>query len=461
MPDEYDLKDDEFSVPPPLPVLEAVPPGFAPMPPPIPAQALAYPSPWAQARPGIITAIGVISIIVASISAVSSIGQAFTTFGLMAVSKATSAMARAQASSTPVLAAPPGAPSAPTNSDGTATPEIVGPNGLGPEDRQVVEDVLTSAQPLDEARKAELDHYLARDGQSMFPTAGRSLTARQVKLSLSRNGATPDGGKDDPGHTYFVTGWGTLNIYDDKAIFTPRDRSQPAMTTSVAEDNATPTTGPAPLSTRQINRLVSTAQSFCGNAMDQGQVAAFKTAIQDPNRELTSLWVPLMATSATTLPDGSVMVTFNSGSTLTLGPNGAPITSVPAPMAKMTPFVLKGWLCALCILEAVLSAALAIYLFIAGIQVMRQSPAGARLHWIYVAIKIPLTLLGGIALIWLAMDFGAGVAGMVSQGGAAPAIQTTYAVMSAMAMIAALIYPIALLFALRSQTVRQYYNSVQ
>ena len=130
-------------------------------------------------------------------------------------------------------------------------------------------------------------------------------------------------------------------------------------------------------------------------------------------------------------------------------------------MAKMTPFVLKGWLCGLCILEAVLSGALAIYLFIAGIQVMRQSPAGARLHWIYIAIKIPLALLGGAALIWLAMDFGAGVAGMVSQGGAAPAIQTTYATMSAMTMIAALIYPIALLFALRSQTVRQYYNSVQ
>ena len=104
-----------------------------------------------------------------------------------------------------------------------------------------------------------------------------------------------------------------------------------------------------------------------------------------------------------------------------------------------------------------LSIALAIYLLVIGIMVLRQSPRGRRLHFIYVFFKIPLAIAGPIAFLWMFSGFLASFA--FSPGGSSPAT-FVYIIWGVVLVVLGAAYPVGLLFALNARTVRDYYNSV-
>jgi hypothetical protein len=143
-------------------------------------------------------------------------------------------------------------------------------------------------------------------------------------------------------------------------------------------------------------------------------------------------------------------------------PTPAPIVN---PMASINPTAAT-----LSMIEAILSMALAVYLLIIGILTLRDSRSGAKLHWGYVALKIPLAILAIVANSWLATSLIAGMnAAAASTTGITPAgAPTAGAGMGAVAIFwvvllaaAAIAYPLALVPVLLTKTVRKYYSAAR
>ena len=105
-------------------------------------------------------------------------------------------------------------------------------------------------------------------------------------------------------------------------------------------------------------------------------------------------------------------------------------------------------------LEAVLSAALAVYLLVAGVLTLRSSLSGARLHWIYVFIKLPLVLLAAAITWWLWSEFLA-----VQSSTPRTGIGSAAAIIALIGIVCAALYPLALIFILQSSVVREYYKN--
>jgi len=140
-----------------------------------------------------------------------------------------------------------------------------------------------------------------------------------------------------------------------------------------------------------------------------------------------------------------------------------PATTGPAftanPFAGISPIAAM-----LSMLTAVLSVGIAIYLLIAGIQVLRDSPGGAKLHRWYVMLKIPLVMFATAVALWLSSSMMSGMMASMPPGTAAPNSGFEWGFMLAGALVPAsigLAWPIALIFLLRSRSVRAYYNTVR
>jgi hypothetical protein len=346
-------------------------------------------------------------------------------------------------------------------------------NGLPVEDRQIASQVLASLQPLSAARAQELDNFLASNGQSVFPTGGRPLKSSAIRAGVTRSGAYPGSGEDDPGYTYFVTGWGTLNIYDDKAAFAPGDASRPPISTSLAADSnananamATPVPGFFPLTPTQTQSLAQQVRARTGTTLDPGQTAALGQLLQSPQQQL----VPAMYASApirrtARQPDGSMLIKFNGGGSVILSPGGVSIktTNSAAYVPPIFKFNFSPWVSALWTAESFVSAALAVLLLIGAILLLRDAPWGARLHRIFAWIKIPAAIASGIAMSMAAVQFGNGFAPAMAAGpaaGGAASVAGVYIIFAVILTVLALIYPVALLIALGSRTVRDYFNAV-
>jgi hypothetical protein len=109
--------------------------------------------------------------------------------------------------------------------------------------------------------------------------------------------------------------------------------------------------------------------------------------------------------------------------------------------------------------ENLLSVGLAVLLMVAGILTMRQSPKARRLHYYFAWAKIPLSLLGGAAYGWMMMQFMTPL--MSASGTPAPLNPWLFFwIYAAFPVVLGCAYPIGLLIALRSRSVRAYYNSI-
>ena len=111
----------------------------------------------------------------------------------------------------------------------------------------------------------------------------------------------------------------------------------------------------------------------------------------------------------------------------------------------------------------VLALGLSGYLFVAGVLTWRESPSGAKLHWAYVIVKIPMVLLTTAVTSWFWVSSGKLAAVWTGQPGASlitsPMVNFTISMVVMTCL--PLAYPIALVFILRGNTVRKYYSSFE
>ena len=119
-------------------------------------------------RPGILSAVGVLSIIVASLSLIAD----FISLSIANVLTSMAAMAP--------LATPPAVANPPSPVAMQARSEYVGSQGLSASQRQVVIDGLSQVRALSETRQKQLDGLLADVGQDVIRLSPENLTTDRV-----------------------------------------------------------------------------------------------------------------------------------------------------------------------------------------------------------------------------------------------------------------------------------------
>jgi hypothetical protein len=420
---------------------------------PIPVQPL-YALPVVPARPGIITAIGIISIVVAALSLLGGLVTALWSFSFLMISAVSSAAFTPPAPAT--------APAPMLTSQVTTAPSLrVTSSGFEEADRAIVLEAMESVRPLSDARHKQMDKLLAKCGKQIFPIGNLKLYKAVTNAindsgqSYSSNGNGPD---------YFVLAKGRIEVNDDRALFDPLDGGEKVR---VADDE--PEEDSNALTPAEIDAIIKKSQQMAQQKLTPQQIAGWTSELQDPNQSLfTSTNKPARTAqqliTVTVQPDGSAMFQTRTGF-VSMAQNGGILFSSSTMTAGWgragggPPIKINKGAAAMAMTDAIGGLLLAILLLIAGILALRQSPRARRLHLIYALIKIPLVIVGTIGWAWMMHDLmtslskTVGVAPMAGMRPMSTAMMTVG--------IIGCIYPIALLIVLNTRSVKEYYASGQ
>jgi hypothetical protein len=167
--------------------------------------------------------------------------------------------------------------------------------------------------------------------------------------------------------------------------------------------------------------------------------------------------------SVRTGADGSLSVSCHHGSTFssvncqpngTIGQSSISTSGMgPGAMPRIDPLAGKT---ALALTGA--QFLLAIFLLIAGILTLKNSPGGGKLHWIYLGLKIPIAIGSAAATVWMWSTLMRSIT--VTTGTAAAGRMMSSAMSMGIIPVAiGCLYPVALIFLLMSGSARRYYAS--
>ena len=440
----------------PHPVLPQAPPPVAPppiLPAAVPVQPLEYTLPGSNRRPSILTAIGVLSIILASFSGLYSLFSGLQGFGFYAMSMASARATPATATIAGPAATMPGM-------------QPAGPTAMRPAERQALIESLTKDKALSPKRRRHLDAILA--------AAGASLGADVI----SERGTMPDSRSGEPGAEYFVTRRGRMEVFDDRAVFFPSDGS-PTVRVSAPEESSdaqgddgsttaapatSPGIGPGGLTQVEIKAVVQQADtqvkasSTGGKGLTPQQVNTLQSLLAVPGQQLVPPATAQGAVSSSfSDPSGQVTLVFSNGSMLMLGPQGNILSQTSPAAFAATSMSISPWAVAAFIATAVVSAGLAVLLLVAGILMLRHTPIARRLHLIYAWLKIPAAVAGGVSFAYVMYEM---MNGFGAAAGTPARIGWGTAAWAGIPAALSCIYPVALLIALNTRSVREYYHSV-
>jgi hypothetical protein len=428
---------------------------------PVPVQPLQYVMPPAyRGRPGLVTAIGVISIIVAAVSMLSALFTGMQAAGFYMMSMMSSTVAGARAA----RVAPVVPPSRPLPVNGAAAAPLNWPRGMDERERLATVNTLTQLRPMTPRRLSQLDTILAQ--------AGKDLATDHVTAS----GAMPAPQSGETAPDYFDTTSGRLLVYDDRAVFFPSNNgpavrvsappgapagAPPAAAATQGADAVVtfPSTGPATVSAlpsltpAEIQSVVQQARAAGSPPLNAAQVQALQGLLSAPGQQLVPPGSSQGAISAVYNGGGSspAVVQFAAGGSVTLSPTGA-VTNVMT-MPVMPTIAINPLYLTTMAVSAIASMGLAVYLLVCGILALRQSQRARRWHLIYAGIKIPLAIVGAVASALVMRDmFGS----MGAAGGASPTLGFSLGV-GAVPLVLGCAYPVALLIALNLKQVKDYY----
>jgi len=431
---------------------------------PTPVQALPYSIPVRYGRPGIITAIGVMCIVVACLSGITSFGSGVYSFGFFMLSRMSTIATRSAAISSASVST-------------AQTASLPGPLSAG--DVGVAVNSLKSKLSLDGPLVRELDRLLRLHGREVLGGDDDTpLTAAIVDGLVQASGTFPSVAHSP---AQFQTPQGVVVVYPDHASFTATHGSvtistsarhhfdeRSAVSTNTL-DSHTPSglsyhlTSTATLSSAQVATVVAAVTSI-NTTLNGSQLASLQKELAKPNQILVTPAAaapggrPVISSFAP--QGGNAVIMFDTGSQLVLGPTGQVISSGPPAFPK---FNISGPLVVTLIADAIGSIALAIYLLVIGIQVFRASFRGQRLLKIYAWLKIPLALVAGTGLSLLGYQFAKGITVMAPYAGSAAStapMTAGFVIWGCIVAALGLAFPIGLLIALHSRTVKDYYNAV-
>jgi hypothetical protein len=461
----------------------ATPPPLPP-PVPVPVQTLAYTARSDQRRPGIITALGVVAIVVAALSGVVSFftffyGGVFYAVMLPMMTAASGPTTRATGS-TMTFSVGSGA-----NPNAAPAAQAPGQEKLSMSDASTVVSTLGSMLNLDGARVRELDKLVRAHGREIIggpvdeddDTPG-PITDAWLRESI-RTQHTPLGANSA---AWFTNKQGRVEIFPDHAVFRSADgsrtirssaaqRTESETTSGNSGDSSSvvvtsPSTQPAgtTLTKAEIRSILRAVRRASSRPLTAAQVTAVEQQLSLPNQGFVTPGASTPVMSVTPMGN-STFIQFDQGM-MNVGRQGQIIstntatsfTGLPANVGRVRPPLL------LMVLEGAGSLALAVYLLVVGILVCRSSFRSPKLLRAYALIKIPLACLAGFAVGWLAWRIMEVAATASATSGTAPPPTPAWfsgaLFWAATAFILGVAFPIAVLICLRTRTVREHFNSV-
>jgi hypothetical protein len=462
------------------------PPPLPPIAQPIPVQYLPtdqwpqepptdYPQHYAPRRPGIITAIAILSITIGSLGIIT--GGLSALYGTLFFFFTRQTAAFANVAPPPMVTSPRTAESTadgPVQAAVDANGElIVGDRGLDAAKRKIILEVLASQRPLSDLRRRQLHALLADAGRDMFSNRGGAIDSTTIQQAITQSGELGSASGDAPAPDYFVIATGRIEVSDDRAIFEPTDHSQETIRVCAPSPATSSALAAGGISPQDVQTAVQIVNLQSGNRLtpQQRQTLATEfsssTGLLRPPPPGTAIGSEL----ATTLyqPDGTVLVLTGHGELQVVpdgtvrfrylqsgpaaGQNGTFTATAFARSGKHSP--LRAITATLVLGEAVLSTLLSIYLLLIGILVLRQNSRGRLLHLIYAFLKIPLAILCGIAWCKLAAGFFTALPGN-------QAASASYGIRAFLMIIMtgiAVLYPIGLIITFNTTFVKRYYST--
>jgi hypothetical protein len=431
---------------------------------PAPAASLPYSLPStlvSRTRPGLVTALGWTSAIVACLGVIASLAT-IALAALLFVAGKEADRAIASAPNTPL--AP---PSFLVQVD-TSRPRVlpVGPDGLPDPQRRLAVNAIYSLRALRPPRMEQLDAILARAGKRILALeAVAPLGVEQVRSAVLDHGEMFAVNRRVAPPEYFKTSAGRLELYDDRAVFFPEDGSPPVRSTTASAAM------PRPLTPEQVQAVVKQVQEAQGGSkLTPAQVSGLSAVLSLPNQKLAQVSSGLNGEprSVTTYPGGEATIKF-AGGELHLGRQGQILPGPPPPPGSGPPSAANVTALALSETAAVAALGLAVVLFVAAVATLRRTgrrtATGRKLHAVWALLKLPVAAGGGLALCWMLNTFteavGAAPANAIFAGSGTARLLSWADLAYGWAVAAAVLgglYPLIVLVLLRTRTVREYYN---
>lgn len=415
---------------------------------------------WRPARPGLITTIGVLCIVIACLSGLSSFSTAV--YGTMFYF-VSSLSGRVAASSSGIA---------------SATSQPAAGTGLSVGDAGTAGNTLHTLLHLDSRRQRELTNLLHLHGGEIFPSDGSgALTDADVRAAVTKTVPTTDPASDAAAE--FSTAAGSVSVFPDQATFASADGGVTIQTSAARGTDsrsehssgsfavtAGAQTNSTTLTSADVDRTIAAANRLIApSSLNPAQANTLRSCLSQANQQ----WVtPGTASPVAFVSDNgsTVNIRFDTGGWLLLDAQGKVIGSGSAmSFASGPPFHVSGGAALTVVIESVLSIVLAIYLLIVGILVLRPPGRQGTLLRVYALIKIPVALAAGLGIAWMATDFLTGITAAAASGptGATSAPSSGPALGIAVGWgigiaLAGLAWPVALLILLRMRTAREYFQ---
>jgi hypothetical protein len=355
-------------------------------------------------RPGILTSLAIISIIVASVSMLVDFGDLFFSKIVLQFSSRTNASAVATQNVTAMLP--------PTGVTHTAGSEYVAPQGLSSAQRRIVIDGLEQVRSISADREKELDGLLADVGQSVIRISPDYLTTDRVAAYVTDTRNIPSGSGGAP-DDMFILGSGRLQLTDRGAIFFPENSPSPIRS---GGGSYTDSAGLQHLASTQIAAVVERVKSLATQPLTDAQISGLEGALQAPGQTIIApsdsvAEAAAQVISVQILPDGTAAVTTSS-TTMSFGPDGQMYPGVMSatqmqgpwgPGRRTGPRVDRRD-ATLLFLDAILSFLGAGFLLACAIMLLRNSAISRWMYIAYGAAKILMVILSCYAVYSVAQE---------------------------------------------------------
>jgi len=346
-------------------------------PPPMPVIPVAYRQaplpPPGVSRPGGLTFIGVMGIILSVIG----LGVSFAT---LIFSIATTVAAQAQATA---LAA--NAQSYPLTASGAQ----VSPDGFDAMQSQAVVNGLQLARPMTAQEANQVRSLAQNHGKKLFSFNAASISATRVAANVSESGQVLNSsGKLE---NYYVLGEGRIDVGEGRALFRATD-GEVYRSNEVAVNRA--------LDEDQINQVVTEINLAIDTPLNATQESKLRTMLRDPSQLVVTADEVGAIQAGRMQPDTVWFVTDSAQVRMDKSGNTVLMSSM-APVPGTNPFsgkkislkwgrAMQG--------EALVSGAMAVFLMVGSIILLRGRPVGRKLLIIYGLAGIPLAIVGGLAV---------------------------------------------------------------
>ncbi|MDB5174495.1 MAG: hypothetical protein JWN51_3268, partial [Phycisphaerales bacterium] len=254
---------------------------------------------------------------------------------------------------------------------------------------------------------------------------------------------------------FFVTAGGRADLYGDRAVFDPADRSDVVRTSAGPQLNST---GHPILRQRDTRDVVGLIQQSYGNRLNATQVEKLTELLSAPDQQLIAVSGqaagPIVGINGVMPASGGcVMISF-AGGTLLLSPAGQVILK-----GDDLPGV-SGTACGLVIAEALVSIAMAVWLLVICKRLLAQVIVTPRQHRTWAMAKIGEALLSAGAAGWLVWSLIATAppGTMSVLAGQAGAVATAVAIV---VCVAACAYPVVAMILLARGSAKLYFDGVR